>query len=155
MTVNILATYATVQCEKHGQNTPNNQRMYILFRDMNFYKTDHMLASTHYSEFISHTNSKPNSHKLCPTLLELHLLSSPHAIQDMQPTPQPTALPAFWEALLLSRTTSLRGLQLPGTTKPANTRDNQMVKGQYRNIINRSQYNRALSEFSSTTTAIP
>lgn len=51
--------------------------------------------------------------------------------------------------------TSLPGSLLqPRTHRPAKTRDNQM-KGKYKNIINRSQYNMAPSEPSSPTTSSP
>jgi hypothetical protein len=43
----------------------------------------------------------------------------------------------------------------PETARPTNTRDNQMVKGKYKNLINRNQGYMASSEPSSPTTASP
>lgn len=40
-------------------------------------------------------------------------------------------------------------------SRPANARDSQIVKGEFENIINRSQYNMAPSEPSSPTSASP
>jgi hypothetical protein len=61
--------------------------------------------------------------------------------------PQPKTPPASWEACSNQAHT--------GTTRLANTRDNQMSKSKFKNIVNRSQCTMAPSELSFPTTANP
>ena len=49
----------------------------------------------------------------------------------------------------------MRDNHQPETAKPTNTRDNQIVKGKYRNVTNRNQGNMAPSKLNSPTTTCP
>lgn len=58
----------------------------------------------------------------------------PPAIENLYPTLQLTALLAFWEACSYL---GQPGLLLPGTARSTNSKDNQMEKGKYKNIVNK------------------
>jgi hypothetical protein len=74
---------------------------------------------------------------------------------DQHTNSHPIAPLALQGGLELYRITNLRGLLLPGTIRPPNTRNNQMAKDKHKNIINRSQCNIAALEPISSTTASP
>jgi hypothetical protein len=87
-----------------------------------------------------------------------HPSGTPFSFQSIfVPTPHTPVniLPTIWEACWHSEQPAPIALVLPGTTKPANTRVNQMAKGKHKNRINKSQYNMAPSEPRFSSIAIP